>query len=126
VQDWIAAVGAPSYFARRRKPKTPHDLTEHNCINLRLPTYGGIYAWEFEKGGRELRVRVDGQLVCNTIDLRLKAVLAGVGLAYPRSRSAGRSPAGNSSAFLPIGARHSRATTSTIRAAANRRRPSSC
>jgi len=77
----MAVVGAPSYFARRRKPKTPHDLTEHNCVNLRLPTYGDLYAWEFEKGGRELRVRVDGQLVFNTIDLRLKAVLAGVGLA---------------------------------------------
>ena len=61
----MAVVGAPSYFARRRKPKTPHDLTEHNCINLRLPTYGGIYAWEFEKGGRELKVRVDGQS-CST------------------------------------------------------------
>jgi DNA-binding transcriptional LysR family regulator len=77
----MAVVGAPSYFARRSKPKTPHDLTEHNCINLRLPTYGGLYAWEFEKGGRELRVRVDGQLVFNTVDLRLKAVLAGLGLA---------------------------------------------
>ena len=77
----MAVVGAPAYFAQRRKPRTPHDLTEHNCINLRLPTYGGLYAWEFEKGGRELRVRVDGQLVFNTIDLRLKAVLAGVGLA---------------------------------------------
>ena len=77
----MAIVGAPSYFARRRKPKTPHDLTEHNCINLRLPTYGGIYAWEFEKGGRELRVHVDGQLVFNTTDLRLKAVIAGLGLA---------------------------------------------
>ena len=77
----MAVVGAASYFARRRKPKTPHDLTEHNCVNLRLPTYGGIYAWEFEKEGRELRVRVDGQLVFNTIDLRLRAVLAGVGLA---------------------------------------------
>ena len=59
----MAVVGAPSYFAQRRKPRTPHDLTEHNCINLRLPTYGGLYAWEFEKGGHELRVRVDGQLV---------------------------------------------------------------
>jgi DNA-binding transcriptional LysR family regulator len=77
----MAVVGAPSYFAQRRKPRTPHDLTEHNCINLRLPTYGGLYAWEFEKGGHELRVRVDGQLVFNTIDLRLKAVFAGVGLA---------------------------------------------
>ena len=78
----MAVVGAPSYFARRRKPKTPHDLTEHNCVNLRLPTYGGVYAWEFEKGGRELKVRVDGPLVLNTIELRLKAALAGLGLAY--------------------------------------------
>jgi len=77
----MAVVGAPSYFARRPKPKTPHDLTEHNCVNLRLPTYGGLYAWEFEKAGRELKVRVEGQLVVNTIDLRLKAVLAGLGLA---------------------------------------------
>jgi DNA-binding transcriptional LysR family regulator len=77
----MAIVGAPSYFALHGKPKTPHDLTEHNCINLRLPTYGGLYAWEFEKGGRELRVHVDGQLVFNTTDLRFKAVLAGLGLA---------------------------------------------
>ena len=76
----MAIVGAPSYFARRRTPKTPHDLTEHNCINLRLPTYGGVYVWEFEKGGRELKVRVGGQLVFNTIELRLKAALAGLGL----------------------------------------------
>ena len=62
----MAVVGAPSYFAKRRKPRTPQDLTEHNCINLRLPTYGGLYAWEFEKGGRELKVRVEGQLVFNT------------------------------------------------------------
>jgi DNA-binding transcriptional LysR family regulator len=78
----MAVVGAPSYFARRPRPKKPQDLTAHDCIRLRLPTYGGLYAWEFEKAGRELRVRVDGQLVVNTIDLRLKAVLAGLGLAY--------------------------------------------
>jgi DNA-binding transcriptional LysR family regulator len=91
----MAVVGAASYFARRRKPKTPHDLTEHNCVNLRLPTYGGIYAWEFEKGGRELRVRVDGQLVFNTINLRLKAVLAGVGLAcLPEEQVSGPLAAG--------------------------------
>jgi hypothetical protein len=53
----MAVVGAPSYFAKRSPPKKPQDLTDHNCINLRLPTYGGLYAWEFEKGGRELRVR---------------------------------------------------------------------
>jgi len=91
----MAVVGAASYFARRRKPKTPHDLTEHNCVNLRLPTYGGIYAWEFEKGGRELRVCVDGQLVFNIIDLRLKAVLAGVGLAcLPEEQVSGPLAAG--------------------------------
>ncbi|MGD1015014.1 MAG: LysR substrate-binding domain-containing protein, partial [Roseiarcus sp.] len=78
----MAVVGSPSYFAKRPTPKTPHDLTDHNCINLRLPTYGGLYAWEFEKGGRELKVRVEGQLVFNTLDLRLKAALAGLGLAY--------------------------------------------
>ena len=78
----MAVVGSPAYFAKRPKPRTPHDLTGHNCINLRLPTYGGLYAWEFEKGGRELKVRVEGQLVFNTLDLRLKAALAGLGLAY--------------------------------------------
>ena len=78
----MAVVGAPSYFASRPRPKTPQDLTAHNCINLRLPTYGGLYAWEFEKRGRELKVRVDGQLVFNNIALRLNAALAGLGLAY--------------------------------------------
>src|SRR5713101_4156417 len=78
----MAVVGAPSYFARRPPPKKPQDLTAHDCINLRLPTYGGLYAWEFEKRGRELRVRVEGQLVFNNIALRLNAALAGFGLAY--------------------------------------------
>ncbi|MBY5661812.1 LysR family transcriptional regulator [Rhizobium leguminosarum] len=78
----MAVVGAPTYFDTKPKPLTPQDLTDHNCINLRLPTYGSVYAWEFEKGGRELRVRVEGQLVFNNIALRLNAVLAGLGLAY--------------------------------------------
>ena len=78
----MAVVGAPSYFETRPKPKKPQDLTAHSCINIRLPTYGGIYAWEFEKRGRELRVRVDGQLVFNNSALRLEAALAGLGLAY--------------------------------------------
>lgn len=78
----MAVVGAPSYFAGRATPKKPQDLTAHDCINLRLPTYGGFYAWEFEKRGRELKVRVDGQLVFNNIALRLNAALAGLGLAY--------------------------------------------
>ena len=78
----MAVVGAPSYFARRPRPKKPQDLTAHDCINLRLPTYGGLYAWEFEKRSRELKVRVEGQLVFNNIALRLNAALAGFGLAY--------------------------------------------
>jgi len=78
----MAVVGAPSYFARRPRPEKPQDLTVHDCINLRLPTYGGLYAWEFEKRGRELKVRVEGQLVFNNLALRLNAALAGLGLAY--------------------------------------------
>ena len=78
----MAVVGAPSYFEKRPTPRTPQDLTEHNCINLRLPTYGELYAWEFEKGKRELKVRVDGQLVFNNIRQRLDAALAGLGVAY--------------------------------------------
>jgi DNA-binding transcriptional LysR family regulator len=78
----FVVVGAPSYFVTRPRPKNPQDLTAHNCINLRLPTYGGIYAWEFAKRGREMKVRVEGQLVFNNIALRLNAVLAGFGLAY--------------------------------------------
>ena len=77
----MAVVGAPSYFARRSKPKKPQDLTAHDCINLRLPTYGGLYAWEFEKNGRELKVRVEGRLVFNGNAMILKAALAGFGLA---------------------------------------------
>jgi len=78
----MAVVGAPSYFAKRSAPKKTQDLTDHNCINLRLPTYGGLYAWEFEKVGRELKVRVDGQLVFNGTVQMLNAALAGFGLAY--------------------------------------------
>src|SRR5437762_8793130 len=58
----MAVVGAPSYFRKRTEPKRPQDLVGHNCINLRLPSHGGVYAWEFEKAGRELRVRVEGQM----------------------------------------------------------------
>jgi DNA-binding transcriptional LysR family regulator len=78
----MAVVGSPAYFAKRPKPRVPQDLTTHNCINLRLPTHGGLYTWEFEKAGRELKVRVEGQLVFNTSALRMNAVLAGLGLAY--------------------------------------------
>jgi DNA-binding transcriptional LysR family regulator len=78
----MVVVGAPSYFARRPKPKKPQHLTAHRCINLRLPTFGGLYAWEFEKRGHELKVRIEGQLVFNNLALRLKSALAGLGLAY--------------------------------------------
>jgi len=78
----MAVVGATSYFERRPRPKKPQDLTAHDCINIRLPTYGGLYAWEFEKNGHELKVRVEGQLVFNNTDLAHDAALAGFGLAY--------------------------------------------
>lgn len=78
----MAAVAAPSYFEGRSRPQTPQDLTTHKCINLRLPTAGGLYAWEFEKNGRELRVRVEGQLAFNSAAMNVKAALAGHGLAF--------------------------------------------
>ncbi|EJL25223.1 transcriptional regulator [Caulobacter sp. AP07] len=78
----MAVVGSPAYFAKREKPLNPQDLTDHNCINMRLPTYGGLFPWEFEKDGREVKVRVDGQLVFNTIRQRLDSALQGLGLAY--------------------------------------------
>ena len=86
----MAVVGAPSYFAQRSKPKVPQDLVRHSCINLRLPTSGGLYAWEFEKDEREVKVRVEGQLVLNRIDLILKAAADGFGLACVPEEQAGR------------------------------------
>jgi DNA-binding transcriptional LysR family regulator len=78
----MAVVGAPSYFARRPPPRSPQELTDHDCINLRTPTHGGVYPWEFDKDGRELRVRVEGQLVFNNSFLMLSAAVDGLGLAY--------------------------------------------
>jgi DNA-binding transcriptional LysR family regulator len=78
----MAVVGAPSYFAGRPRPDVPQDLTAHACINLRLPTQGGLYAWEFGKDGRDLKVRVDGQLTFNGSAPMLSAALSGLGLAY--------------------------------------------
>ena len=79
----MAVVGSPSYFADRKRPRTPQELTKHNCLNLRLPTHGGrLYAWEFEKNGRELNVRVEGQLIFNSASLLLEGALRGLGLAY--------------------------------------------
>lgn len=78
----MAVVGAPAYFAKHPIPRAPQELTDHNCINMRLPTHGGLFAWEFEKDGRELNVRVEGQLVFNTIRPRVESALQGLGLAY--------------------------------------------
>jgi DNA-binding transcriptional LysR family regulator len=78
----MAVVAAPAYFEKRSPPKSPQDLLAHQCINLRLPTYGGLYAWEFEKASREVRVRVEGKLVFSEPAHILKAALAGFGLAY--------------------------------------------
>jgi DNA-binding transcriptional LysR family regulator len=78
----MAVVGAPSYFRKRPAPNTPQDLIGHNCINLRLPSHGGVYAWELEKGGRDLKVRVGGQFTFNATSQMLNAALAGAGLAY--------------------------------------------
>jgi DNA-binding transcriptional LysR family regulator len=78
----MAVVGAPAYFRKRPEPKRPPDLVNHNCINLRLPTLGELYAWEFEKAGRELKVRVEGQLTFNSTAQMLNAALGGFGLTY--------------------------------------------
>jgi DNA-binding transcriptional LysR family regulator len=78
----MAVVGSPGYLEEHAPPQAPRDLTSHKCINLRLPTYGGLYAWEFEKDGREMRVRVEGQLIFNSVSLILDAALSGFGLAY--------------------------------------------
>jgi len=78
----IAVVGSPAYFAQRTQPKTPQDLAEHNCINLRLPTHGGLLPWDFQKGKRKFKVRVTGQWIYNSISPIVRAALAGQGLAF--------------------------------------------
>jgi DNA-binding transcriptional LysR family regulator len=78
----MAVVGSPDYFAGISPPVVPQNLMQHRCINLRLPTSGGLYVWEFKKKGRELKVRTNGPLVFNTIDLIIEAALDGFGLAY--------------------------------------------
>lgn len=78
----MAVVATPGYFERRTLPRTPQDLTGHNCINLRLPTYGSLYAWDFEKNGREVKVRVEGQLILDGMNAIVRAALAGLGMAW--------------------------------------------
>lgn len=78
----MAVVGSPDYLASHGVPQTPHELQQHRCINMRLPTKGGLYAWEFERDGEPLRVRVEGQLTLNCLPQRIEAAEAGLGLAY--------------------------------------------
>lgn len=81
--DWrFLVVGAPDYFARRSPPEHPWELTNHQCINLRMASAGGLYAWEFEKDGRELDVRVGGQMIYDSIVQVLHAAVDGLGLAF--------------------------------------------
>ena len=78
----MAIVGTPAYFERHPRPETPQDLTQHECIGIRLPTHGGLLPWEFDKDGRSVTVRVEGRLIFNTMSLALRAVLDGLGLGY--------------------------------------------
>lgn len=78
----MLAVGSPTYFARYKLPATPRDLTAHDCINLRMATRGDLYAWEFERDGHVLNVRVEGRLIVNDTDTAIRAALAGQGLAF--------------------------------------------
>lgn len=78
----MAVVASPSYFAHHPIPQTAEDLIAHNCISSRLPTYGGIFPWGLEKDGHEVKVRSEGQLVLNTLGLRVACALDGLGIAY--------------------------------------------
>ncbi|MBP2170768.1 DNA-binding transcriptional LysR family regulator [Erwinia toletana] len=75
-------VGSPTYFAENPLPASPQDLLRHRCINLRLPTHGGFYVWEFEKDGREVTARVEGQIIFHSIFQIVKAAVAGFGLGH--------------------------------------------
>jgi DNA-binding transcriptional LysR family regulator len=78
----MVVVGSPDYFAKRKRPRSPQDLANHDCINFRFPASGGLYVWDFEKDGRELKVRVEGQLTFNNVAMVCKGVLDGFGLAF--------------------------------------------
>ena len=81
-QSRMAAVASPSYFSANPIPQTPHDLVNHRCINMRQSTYGGLYVWEFERDGRQINLRVNGQLTFNTSRHMVSAALAGLGIAF--------------------------------------------
>jgi len=117
----MAVIGSPAYFKGRPEPKKPQ--IGHNCINLRLPTHGSLYAWEFERRNRDVRVRVEGQLTCNGTAQLLNGALSGLGLAYvPEGMVEGHIVKGGSNVSWLTGARRTRAITSIIRAADTRRR----
>jgi DNA-binding transcriptional LysR family regulator len=78
----MLVVGSPGYFARRPRPRSPRDLAQHSCINLRMKSSGRLYSWEFEKSGRAQNVKVDGQLTFNNLRLCVRAAEAGLGLAF--------------------------------------------
>jgi DNA-binding transcriptional LysR family regulator len=78
----MSVAASPEYLAGKTSPKKPQDLTEHRCVNLRLPTRGNLYAWDFEKGRKSVNVKVDGQTIFNSTALMLQAALDGLGFAY--------------------------------------------
>lgn len=78
----LVCVATPGYFETRGRPKVPQDLTGHNCINVRLPSHGGLYAWEFEKDGKETRIHTPGQLIFNSIGPMIASCLDGIGIAF--------------------------------------------
>lgn len=78
----MSVVGSPDYFSTYPVPKEPHDLTNHNCINIRHSVDGGVYVWEFEKKKRKINVRVNGQLTANSNIHILNGALDGIGLSY--------------------------------------------
>jgi DNA-binding transcriptional LysR family regulator len=78
----MAVAASPQFLANKLLPTTPHELTGHRCINLRLPTHGGLYAWEFEKDGQSVNVRVQGQTVFNNTFLMVQAALDGMGFVF--------------------------------------------
>ena len=123
----MSVVGSPAYFARHPQPKTPQDLAQHECINLRLPTLGGLYAWELERHGRQLRARVSGQLTFNHV--RPSCAPRRQVLDWPACLTTRRRcwpPRAVSDACSRIGVRHSPATTSTTRTDANPQPLSRC
>ncbi|MBB3221652.1 LysR substrate-binding domain-containing protein [Pseudoduganella umbonata] len=121
----MAVVCAPSYFARYPIPAAPHELTEHDCINVRLPTHGGLLPWNFKRGSQELNVWVESTLIFSGFPQVLKAALDGMGLTFILEEVAQKHiDTGRSSEFLMTGATFSRATICTTQADDSRRPPS--